>query len=100
MSPALARYTRGVTLAWTIFFGAVATVSVALFFLAPRPLWSAFANLLTLPLVGAMFAAEYAVRVRVLPPEERGGLADAARAYWQRPAPGRTAPAPPSEARS
>lgn len=80
-------YTRRVTLAWTLFFAAVAATSVALFFLAPLELWSAFANLLTLPLVGAMFVAEYVVRTRACPELARGGMARSVlrsvRAYWE-----------------
>lgn len=87
LSPAGIGYTRRVTLAWTLFFAAVAATSVALFFLAPLELWSTFANLLTLPLVGAMFVAEYTVRARVCPELARGGLARgvlrSVRAYWE-----------------
>lgn len=83
LSPALARYTRGVTLAWTLFFGCIVTLSLALFAFASREAWSVLANLLTLPLVGLMFVLEYLVRVRVLPPEDRGGIIDAVRAYWR-----------------
>ena len=39
------RYTRQVTLAWTVFFAAMVLVSVGLFFWAPLPVWSAFATL-------------------------------------------------------
>jgi uncharacterized membrane protein len=89
-------YTRRVTLAWTLFFAAVASTSVALFFLAPLELWSAFANLLTLPLVGAMFVAEYAVRTRACPELARGGLARGVlrsmRAYWESTARSMTGP--------
>lgn len=74
ISPRLARYTRQVTLAWTVFFSAVAVASAALFAFAPREVWSAFANLLTMPLVGAMFVVEGIVRRFRLPPEERLGL--------------------------
>jgi uncharacterized membrane protein len=87
LSPAGIDYTRQVTIAWTLFFAIVATASVALFFLAPLELWSTFANLLTLPLVGAMFVAEYAVRTRACPELARGGLARgvlrSVRAYWE-----------------
>ena len=78
-------YTRGVTLAWTVFCAAMAATSVLLFFLGPIDLWSLFANLLSLPLVGAMFLAEYAVRLRVCPALARGGIlrgvAHSVRAY-------------------
>lgn len=59
-------YTRGVTIAWTIFFAAQLTLSILLFCFAPLVVWSFFANILDIPLVAAMFAAEYAVRLRRL----------------------------------
>jgi uncharacterized membrane protein len=62
----LARYTRRVTIAWSGFFLAQLVTSIMLFFFAPLVVWSFFVNILDLPLVAAMFAAEYAVRLRVL----------------------------------
>lgn len=81
LSPARARYTRQVTIAWTLFFSAMAMLSAALFLLAPPAAWSVFANLLTMPLVVLMFAAEHIVRNRVLPLEDRSGVADTIRGY-------------------
>jgi uncharacterized membrane protein len=81
LSPARTRYTRQVTIAWTLYFAAMATLSTALFLLAPPAAWSVFANLLTLPLLVLMFTAEYLVRIRVLPPEDRSDIADTIRAY-------------------
>jgi len=79
-------YTRAVTLAWSVFCAAIAAASTLLYFLAPLELWSMFANLLTLPLVGAMFVAEFMVRTRICPELSRGGLlrgvARSVRAYW------------------
>lgn len=75
------RYTRQVTIAWTAFFFANALLSTALFLFAPAAVWSVHANLLTGPLVGLMFLAEYLVRQRVLPPEERPSFITAIRAY-------------------
>lgn len=69
------RYTRQVTVVWTAFFFGNALVSTGLFFLAPPAVWSIHANLLTGPLVGLLFAAEHLWRMRILPPEERPGLA-------------------------
>ena len=63
---------------------AMATASTLLFFLAPLELWSVFANLLSLPLVGAMFAAEFAVRLRLHPDLCQGGVLRSVRAYWER----------------
>ena len=95
LSPGAQAYSRRVTQAWAAFCGAMLALSSVLFFLAPLPAWSIFANLLTLPLVGAMFVAESLVRVRVCP--ELGhdgvlrGVARSVRAYWDssvRPTPG------------
>lgn len=81
LSPRLLRYTRQVTVAWTAFFAVVASTSVLLFCLAPMTVWSVFANLLTLPLVAAMFVVEGAIRRVKLPPEERLGIVATIAAY-------------------
>ncbi len=64
--PELAVYTRRVTIAWSLFFAAQLSASIILFCFAPLTAWSFFVNILDIPLVVAMYAAEYAVRVRVL----------------------------------
>ncbi len=56
-------YTRNVTRAWTLFLCTLGTASILLFVLTPLPVWSMFANLLFLPLVGLMFLAEYGYRM-------------------------------------
>jgi uncharacterized membrane protein len=81
MSPAKLRYTRQVTVAWTLFFLASVVVSSGLYWLAPAHAWSVFANLLSTPLLGLMFLAEHVVRNRVLPPEEHSTIADSIRGY-------------------
>lgn len=83
LSPRLVGYTRNATLAWAVFFALNALVSVALFALAPAAVWSAFVNLLSMPLLGAMFAGEYLVRVLRIPREERGGFMQSVAAYRQ-----------------
>lgn len=75
-------YTRHATLAWGMFFALVALISVALFAWAPLPVWSSFANLLTLPLVAAMFIGEYVVRRLALPSAAHVSIAAGARAFW------------------
>lgn len=75
------RYTRGATLAWTIFFFCNALVSTALFIWASPEVWSVHANLLTGPLVGVVFLAEYLMRFWLLPAEERPGIAAIVKAY-------------------
>ncbi len=90
------RYTRGATLAWTVFFFANALVSTVLFIWAPPAIWSVHANLLTGPLIGLMFLGEHLVRMRVLPPHERPGLAAIVQAYKRESASDNgTGPTPP-----
>lgn len=91
LSPALIRYTRSATWAWTLYFGSIAAGSLLLFWLAPVHIWSAFANLLGVPLLVLMFAGEYAVRWYVLPAAERAGPLEAFRAYRQASAEGQRA---------
>ncbi len=71
----MVRYTRGVTIAWTLFFTAQLLTSIGLFCFAPLTAWSFFVNLLDIPLVVTMFAAEYAVRLRVLKHPPRHSVA-------------------------
>ena len=74
LSAAELLYTRRVTLAWTLFFALMGVAIAVLYFVAPRAVWSAFVNFVATPLIVAMFAAEYAVRGRVLPHTERRGI--------------------------
>ena len=87
LSPAGLAYTRRATLAWAVFSAIVALASALLYFLAPLELWSLFANLLTLPLVGAMFLGEVWVRARACPELAKGGVVRgvlrSVRAYWE-----------------
>ena len=91
LPPAVVRYTRQITLAWTLFFVAIAGVSTLMFAVAPIVAWSTFANYLALPLVAVMFVAEHACRRFALPGEPNAGMLDAIRAYRQTT--GHTAPA-------
>lgn len=72
LTPERITYTRNVTIAWTVFFAAQLALSVGLFCLAPLVVWSFFVNILDLPLVATMFAAEFTLRQYVLrdPPRE------------------------------
>lgn len=86
LTPQYEIYTRQVTLAWSLFFAAMALASTLLFFLTPLATWSVFANFLTLPLVALMFIAEYGVRRYVLPEMQHMHILDAVRAYRNTPA--------------
>lgn len=81
LSPRHETYARHVTVAWVVFFAAMAVASSLLFFLAPLAVWSVFANFLTLPLVALMFIAEYCVRRSVLPEIKHTHILDALRAF-------------------
>jgi uncharacterized membrane protein len=70
-----------VTAAWAVFFFSIAAVSILLYLLAPLRIWSIYINFCVLPLVGAMFVAEYLVRRRVLPQNRRAGLLATVRVY-------------------
>ncbi|MDP9008189.1 MAG: hypothetical protein M3N91_05695 [Pseudomonadota bacterium] len=79
------RYTRSVTFAWVIFFLLNMAVTGLLFAFAPLRIWSLFVNFLSLPLILLMFAAEYAVRRRVLPQVQTSGLIATLRVYFANP---------------
>jgi len=74
LSPAVAAYTRAITIAWTWFFSGITVAHVVLFLAAPLAVWSAFANFLVAPLVGLMFAAEHLARRRALPNMQHQGI--------------------------
>ena len=80
VTPAMAVYTRKVTVAWTGYFVAMAALSLALFPFAPFALWAVFANLLTPLAMVLMFVGEYLLRYRLHPEFERATLAQAMRA--------------------
>jgi uncharacterized membrane protein len=81
LTPAIARYTRRITVAWTAFFVSIAALSTLLFVAAPVVVWSTFANYMTLPLVAVMFVAEHAWRRVALPDVQPSSMAATARAY-------------------
>jgi uncharacterized membrane protein len=81
LTPREVRYSRRVTAAWALFFAAIVAITVVLFAAAPRRVWSLFTNFCILPLVALMFIAEYAVRRRVLPQAERGGILATVRTF-------------------
>ncbi len=62
LTPQFRRYLRGLTHVWAIFFAAMAGLSLLLMLYAPFEWWSLFVNVLTWPLIGVMFACEWAVR--------------------------------------
>ena len=81
LTPELARYTRQVTIAWTIFFVALFAASATLYTAGFMAAWSLLANLLSPILIGLMFVVEYAIRHVVLPDIERMGILGGMRAF-------------------
>jgi uncharacterized membrane protein len=82
LGPAELRYTRQVTGAWVCFFIANIAVTVLLYAFAPLQVWSLFVNFFATPLIGLMFAGEYAVRRQVLKQVHTGGLIATLRVYF------------------
>lgn len=70
LDPAVARYTRRVTIAWTVFFGLSAVESIALALFAPLHVWSLFTNCLNYIFVLLFFVIEYRLRLFCLPEHE------------------------------
>jgi len=85
-SPAIARYTRQVTWAWTLYFVAIALISVVLFVAAPLVVWSWFINFVTFILLGLMFAGEYAVRRWRLPDIPHISFIKSVSPFWDKQA--------------
>ncbi len=63
LTPQFRRYLQGLTQGWAIFFFAMADLSLLLMLYAPFEWWSLFINVLSWPLIGVMFIAEWLVRV-------------------------------------
>jgi uncharacterized membrane protein len=74
LTAAEVRYTRKVTIAWTLLLTAITLTTLALYLAAPLSVWSGFDNFVVFPLIATAFIAEYAIRRRVLPEADRGGI--------------------------
>lgn len=83
MSAELLAYTRRVTVAWCVFFLAMALMSTVLFLWSPIETWSLFANLLNMPLVAAMFLTEYLWRLLRHPELSRATIPMMIRAFMK-----------------
>jgi uncharacterized membrane protein len=83
LTPDMHAYATQVTRAWVIYFVVMATVSVALYALAPFAAWSFFANVVTPVALVVMFVGEHLLRYRLHPEFERVTLRAAVDA-WRR----------------
>ena len=84
LSPGMERYSRKVTVVWSLYFAVMAATSLALFAFAPFDAWAVFANLVTPVAMLLLFVVEYLLRYRLHPEFERATLADAMNAYSRR----------------
>jgi uncharacterized membrane protein len=83
LPPAIERYTAQVTAVWTGYFLLMALASCALFAFGSAQAWSTLANLITLPLIVAIFIVEYCVRLRMRPDFEHVSILDGVRAFMK-----------------
>ena len=83
VTPAKERYTRQLTLAWTVYCVAMAIVSIALYASLPFRAWALYANVGTPLGLAAMFAGESWLRHRLHPEFEPSTLRDMIGAFRQ-----------------
>ena len=83
LTPTKERYTRRLTLAWSIYFVAMAIVSIAVHACLPFRLWALYANVGTPLALAAMFAGESWLRRRLHPEFERTSPRDMIGAFRQ-----------------
>jgi len=81
LAPPLEVYTRRVTVAWCAFFALQVVVSILLFALAPRELWSMYVTLLNVPLIALMFAGEHLYRRLRFPDHPRASIGRVLKAF-------------------
>lgn len=81
LPPHLESYTRRLTLAWCIFFALQLAASALLLALAPLDAWSLFVNVLNVPLIAAMFVADYVYRLLRYPSGPHASIAQAIAAF-------------------
>lgn len=75
MPSEVVRYTRGVTVAWALYFAVMTVLSLALYVGAGPAVWSSFATLVSGPLVALMFVLEFTVRRFMVPASHRATIA-------------------------
>jgi uncharacterized membrane protein len=83
ISTEIARYTRQITVFWSLFFAAMAITSVSLLVFVSSGAWLFFANVLNLPLLVCAFLAEYAYRSMRFPGAMYPSLAATVTAFRQ-----------------
>jgi uncharacterized membrane protein len=74
LTPVEIAYTRRATIAWVAFYVLMTLAIFILYFTAPLRVWSLFVNFGTFGLILLMGIGDHAIRQRVLPQHERGGI--------------------------
>jgi uncharacterized membrane protein len=74
LAPAEIMYLRRATAAWAAFYAAIAVAILVLFFSSSEKVWSLFVNFATFGLIVLMGVADHALRRRVLPRHNDGGI--------------------------
>jgi len=74
--PEKAKYTRGLTQAWVLFFVLIALESLLLAVLAPPEVWSLFTNFINYLFALIFFVGEYFLRRLILPQIKHLGIKD------------------------
>jgi uncharacterized membrane protein len=82
-TPEMRAYTRGLTLAWALYFAGMIVVSALLYALAPWAWWSLFCNVLTPLSAVAFFVGEHFWRYHRHPDFERVSMRQAVQAWRQ-----------------
>jgi uncharacterized membrane protein len=81
LQPGMELFTRNLTIAWCIFFAAQLIASALLFAFAPLDAWSAFINLLNLPLLALMFVGQLTYKRFRYPEFPRASIMQAVQAF-------------------
>ena len=83
LPPYMEAYTRGLTLAWCVFFIAQLVMSALLLKFASLDTWAVFINLLNFPLLALMFAGDYFYRVTRFRDYPHASIAQEIRAFFK-----------------
>jgi uncharacterized membrane protein len=80
-TPAMAAYTRQLTVMWVTYFLGMSLLSVTIYAWTTFDTWALYANLISPLSVAALFVAEYVIRYRMHPEFERVSLSAAIQSY-------------------
>jgi uncharacterized membrane protein len=81
LPPEIYRYTRQVTIAWTLFFALSALLGILLYYFVSFAAWSLFSNVYSTPLLIGMFVLEYAYRLLRYRQFKHPSLSDGMKAF-------------------